>query len=355
MKQGIIVNTRVPLQEKTLYQFSRPIDKGSEIHVKVGEYVRPETILSSAWHKSGYRTFNLAEMFGVTPKIAAGLVKRTIGSRIYQGDIMAVKKEWFGLREKIFRSPLNGIFFDYEERTARVTLQYLPREIKTVAGVFGAVSSILPDESLTIDTVVDLVYGLVSFGIDREGTLVEIGYPDVPLQADQLSERHSGKVIFGGTHVTVDFLYKALSLGVKAIVTGGVAYEDYIYLLSSKGNLEDIGISLIATEGFIATPIYQNAYNRLKESENRHVFFDAARTNLVLTSAMTLGEKLEGNVVRENRGFTLLEGTGMIVRILSGENMGEYGLVKSVSEEVVEVELATGVVSVNPQMVELIN
>ena len=98
----IIVGIKQPLIVNTKYIIERLIGVGSDISVKVDEIVRPETIIATYWQRSGFRTFNLAEMFKVTPEKASMIFKKTLGTRIYPGDIVATKQELFGLREKIF-------------------------------------------------------------------------------------------------------------------------------------------------------------------------------------------------------------------------------------------------------------
>ncbi len=335
----IIAGIKQPLIENTKYIIERLIGVGSDISVHVDEMVRPETIIATHWQRSGFRTFNLAEMFKVTPEKASAMFKKTLGTRIYPGDIIAVKHELFGLREKYFKSPLAGILTDFDTKTARLTIQYLPKEVKIVAGVFGKIVDIRLDKAVAIETKADIIKGVLSFGTDREGSLVEIGYPDIPLQADQLSEKLSGKIIFGGTKVTLDFVYKSLSYGIKGIITGGIDYQDYLALQGSRGRDEDIGVSLIITEGFMASPIYQKTYDKLKIAIQKHVLFNAACETVVLPVANNVGlvDTTSVQVVKELRKYDLLN-EGNIVQIINGNNIGQYGTVSSViSENLIEV------------------
>lgn len=353
----VLTYIRKPFHENFAYEFRREIDSTSEVYVKVGENIRPETILSSKWKRSGFRTFLLSDLFKLPPEKCTGLLQRTIGSRVYQGDIIAKKSEWLNFRERTFRSPLTGIFVDYDEATTRITLQYLPEEMKIVAGVFGKVVSVIPDKSISIGTLVDGIYGLVAFGTDREGSLLEVGYSDIPLQADQINERCRGRVIFGGTKVSIDVLYKALSVGVAAIVTGGIDYQDYLSLRGSKGRFEDIGISVLATEGFTVAPIFPKIYQKLKEAEHRHVFLDSENRNLIVPHPYSsfaetkIDELLSNSTPWSSRGFGIVK-EGMHARLLTGKYLGEYGIVTAVVNDQVEVELAKTKIEVPINQVE---
>ena len=356
--KSIIANSRIPLRGDITYQFNRQLQSSSQVFVKVGEEIRPETILYSDLVKSGFRTFNLAEMFKVKGKDADKLLKRTVGSRVYQGDVLAVRRDVLGFRERVFKSPLNGVIQAYDANTARLTMQYLPREVKTVAGVFGKVIEVLPGELVSIATYADVVNGLISFGVDREGSLVEVGYPDIPLQPDQITEKYSGRIIFGGTKASLDVMYKALAVGVKMIVTGGIDYQDYLSLRGTKGRLEDVGVSLVATEGFIAAPIYKSIYELLKLAENRHVIFNSDTASLILPKE---NRDLSGVSTAEMRqpGDTQFRGFALVklndrVRLIFGEYAGEYGIVTDIRNLDVVVQLPNTEVTVAGETVEII-
>lgn len=361
--RSFLTYQRMPIERGVSYLFRRALDKSSQISVKVHDVTRPESVIASGWRKTGYRTFNLSKLFGIDPDKAGELLQRTIGSRIYKGDVIASSKEWFGMKEKVFRSPLNGILLDYNSSSSRLTIQYLPTEIKTVAGVPGKVMQILPGEQVVIGTRVNLIHGLVGFGVDREGSVVEIGYPDIPIQTDQILPKHKGKVIFGGTSISIDALYKALSMGVQLVITGGINFEDYVRLRGTKGRYEDVGISVLATEGFAATPIYPPLYDLLKHTENRHVFFQSERKAIVIPLSQdefkpdelpTTIDELEDAEAHLSEFGLLHEGAK--VRVISSLNYGAYGIVNTIDHDswLIEVTLERKSVKLHPTELELI-
>ncbi|MCA9391904.1 KOW motif-containing protein [candidate division WWE3 bacterium] len=353
-----ITYKRKPFQEGVPYQFERTLDSSSNVNVKVGELVRPESILATTWYKSGFRTFNLGNLFKLPPEKLDAIIKRTVGSRVYQGDVIAQRKEFFGLRERTFKSPLTGDIVNYDKESTRLTLQYLPHEVKVVSGVFGKIVDIIPQKNIAIGTVVDAVYGIVTFGTDREGSLLEIGYPDIPLQEDQITEKAAGKIIFGGTKVSIEVLYKALAMGVKAIITGGIDYQDYLQLRSSKGRFEDVGISVVATEGFIIGPMYSAVYEKLKEAEHRHVFLHSQKNVVVLPLPNSKIASLDSINLREgrlakHRGYGILI-PGQTVRVLSGDNVGQYGVVENAEDTNIVVKIREIGVKIRKEFLEII-
>lgn len=348
-----------PYELNKPYSFTREIGDNYQVLVKVGDIVRPETVLASGWQKSGFRTFNLAEMFGLKPEKTSNLLKKTIGSRVYQGDVLAQYSEWRGFKKKVFRSPMNGIITDYNSKATQLNLQYLPKEVKVPSGVYGKVGGVVPGRHINVVTKVNIVNNMLGFGVDRGGSLIEVGYPDIPIQSDHIMPVHGGKVLFGGTSITLDAMYKALSLGVKGIITGGIHYQDYLRLIGSRGRFEDIGVSLLVTEGYGNQPIFKDVYELLVKAANRHVFISVKESALVIPIAQDQVTKddLEGDDYSRKSGlnrYGVIE-DGQRVRLLTEQYFGEYGKVKSTSNGSAEVELVSGTVTVRIQNLEIIH
>jgi len=337
----MVAYQRTPLNRNRLFFFTRRLSADSQVEVKVGDITQPETVIVHAWKKLGFRVFDLAELFGVEVGKVGEMLAKSVGSRIYQGDVLANHRQWWGLKEKIFRSPMTGVVMDYNSENGKLTLQYLPEEQKLTSGVYGRVVRIIPGGKITIGTRANIVNGVAGFGTRREGSLVEIGYPDIPIQSDQVSSKHANKIIFGGTKISLNAIYKSLSIGVQAVVTGGMDYEDFLRLTGSRGRAEDIGISIFLTEGFGSLPIYPPVYEFLKENEHRHTFFIPGKDRLVIPvsseafSAEEMPEYRDPSRVkapRLKREFGLVE-EGSKVRILSPIRFGAYGIVSGVRED----------------------
>jgi len=334
-------------QKDVIYRFNRLVGLQSDIKVSVGDEVSPETIVATSWRRAGFRTFNIAQMFGMDVSQVSNTLVKTIGTRVYSGEVLARKKQLFGLREQVFKSPMNGIFISFDPDSGRITMQYLPEEQKAIAGVFGKILEIQPDKFVGIDAAVNTIHSTISFGIQREGSLVEIGYKDIPLQADQFTAGHEGKIVFGGSGITLDALYKALSVGVQAVVTGGVHYEDFLRLTGSKGRFENVGISLLAIEGYGMSEISSVVYDMLKESTQQRVFFEPEDSMLIMPASRTAS--LGTNRVKEWREFRSVA-NGDSVRILHNDYYAQHGIVKSldVKNELVSVVLRDGIEIVVP-------
>jgi hypothetical protein len=82
-----------------------------------------------------------------------------------------------------------------------------------------------------------------------------VATPDEVLDAGKITQAHSGKIIVGGSLVKTDVVKKALSVGVKGIVTGGLNDADLRSFLGYELGVaitgeESLGLTIVVTEGF---------------------------------------------------------------------------------------------------------
>ena len=94
------------------------------------------------------------------------------------------------------------------------------------------------------------------------------------VMSEKFIKEHQGKVIVGGSGVTGEAYQRALEVGVKGIVVGGLDVEDLIEILGEDIGVaitgeENIDITVIATEGFGALPISERTFNLLRNMEGR--------------------------------------------------------------------------------------
>jgi hypothetical protein len=104
---------------------------------------------------------------------------------------------------------------------------------------------------------------------------------DTPLTSSDIIPEHSGKILVGGSVVTLDALREAVKQGVKGIIVGGVDQKDLTYFLGYEIGLgvtggEDIGLTLILTEGFGVNPIPDTVFDEFNELTGRMVCIDGS-------------------------------------------------------------------------------
>ena len=87
-----------------------------------------------------------------------------------------------------------------------------------------------------------------------------------------IKPEHKGKILVGGNLVTLDAIRKAVEVGVSALVSGGINHNDLTTFIGEEIGVaitgqEEVGITLIITEGFGSMSMSQRTFGLLKEFE----------------------------------------------------------------------------------------
>jgi hypothetical protein len=105
--------------------------------------------------------------------------------------------------------------------------------------------------------------------------------PAEKLTAAHIKPEQRGKLVVGGSMVTLEALFKAREMGVSGIIAGGFDKGDLKELLGYElgvaitGN-EEIGITLILTEGFGEIPMTRRTWELLSSLAGRHASVNGA-------------------------------------------------------------------------------
>jgi hypothetical protein len=103
--------------------------------------------------------------------------------------------------------------------------------------------------------------GVFGVGGEALGELTTVAEsPGEPLTTEMIGEGLRGKVLVGGSIVTIEALRKASKIGVSGIVSGSVDQKDLTEFLGHEIGMgvtgdEDINFTLIVTEGFGIFPM----------------------------------------------------------------------------------------------------
>ena len=94
-----------------------------------------------------------------------------------------------------------------------------------------------------------------------------------------MDETHGGKILVGGSIVTLDALKKAVKLGVSGIITGGVDQKDLTDFIGRElgmgvTGVEEAGLTLIVTEGFGVYPMKAETFRFLRSHEGSRASAD---------------------------------------------------------------------------------
>jgi len=193
------------------------------------------------------------------------------GEQVAKDEIIASTKGIFGLFKSQSRAPTDGVIESISEITGQITIREKPIPVEINAYVDGKVVEILPAEGVVVETYASFIQGIFGVGGEVIGELaIAVDSPDDILTADLIDQKFSDKIIVGGSKVTSDALQKAVSLGVKGVIVGGIDDSDVRDFLGYELGVaitgsERLGITLIITEGFGQIWMANQTFELLKE------------------------------------------------------------------------------------------
>jgi hypothetical protein len=153
--------------------------------------------------------------------------------------------------------------------TGQVLLREPPRILELLAYVDGRVVEIHPGQGVTVEATCSLVQGIFGIGGETSGELVvAVTSPDEALMPTHLRPDMKGKIVVGGSFLSAETMTTAKELGVAGLVIGGIHDKDLRALLGydlgvAITGTEQVGVTLILTEGFGTIPMAQKTFTLL--------------------------------------------------------------------------------------------
>lgn len=337
---------RVRVEKDVIVRIYRLLKGKGRLNVLKNQEVTPADIIGSSEFYTGFRTINLAKSLSVDPKEMERYLKRSLGERIYQGELLAYKSGgWFG-GKKIIISPADGILDFLNLKTGEVRMKFLPKKVDLPSGVYGVVEAVNEERGLVIiRTQVSIIQGMFGSGRTRDGILRLISRREDLVTRAFISASLNEQILVGGSLIFKDAITAAISAGVNGLITGGINAKDYKSMAGGRlvfpKKLEnDSGISLVVCEGFGSVPIGVDIYEILKQYNGRFVSVDGNNNIIRLPS-------FEGSSLIKVRNSHLpplenkfIEGTtqmvdlkkGLKVRIIGNSYLGEQGKIISIDQ-----------------------
>jgi hypothetical protein len=258
---------------RTVVRKERRLPLTGETLVKVGDAVTAETVVARTELPGNVKMLNISNILGLPPGDIPELLHAEEGSVIKEGEILGQSKGLFGLFKNTVRSPIEGVFESYNRITGQAVLREPPIPVEIDAYLKGTVTEVLKNEGVIVESVATFVQGIFGVGGETRGEIkVLTEGPDKELTADLIDDSCRGKVLLGGSFVSVGTLNKAIKTGVKAIIVGGFDDKDlkeflgYDLGVAITGH-EKKGITLILTEGFGRMTMASETFVLLKSRE----------------------------------------------------------------------------------------
>lgn len=331
----------------TVLTKQRRLPLPGKLHVSKGTKVSAEDVVASTKLPGNVQTLNVAGLLGALPDEIEESMLKKVGDPITKGEIIAQSKGLFGLFKSTVKSPIDGEIESISRITGQVILREPPIPIEVIAYIDGEVIDTSKNEEVVVRTQGSFIQGIFGIGGETIGELaMAVDDPKQVLTEKDIDASFKDKIIIGGSMVTYDALNKARTVGIKGLVVGGIEDQDlkkfmgYDIGVAITGS-ENVGLTLIATEGFGELRMADRTFNLLKSLAGKKSSINGAtqiRAGVMRPEVIVPLEKVQAN----KRTADISAGTGldvgMSVRIIREPHFGAIGKVTALPVDLANIE-----------------
>lgn len=271
------------------------------------------------------------------------------GEHVAEGEIIGMKTSFFGLFKKTCLSPAEGTIETISQISGQTIMREPPVLVNVNAYIPGVITDVLPREGAVIETPAAFVQGIFGIGGETHGEIkVLVRSANDVLTAQQITDDCAGKVVVGGA-TNLEALRKSVDVGVKGIIVGSIDDKDLIDFLGYDVGVaitghEDIGLTLILTEGFGELRISDRTFELLKKFDGKAACINGAtqvRAGVVRPEIIIPRNDVDGRLIEVAEESELLKGgmkPGMLVRIIREPHFGAFGHIISLPIDLQSLE-----------------
>jgi hypothetical protein len=315
-----------------------------QVFPKVGDKVEYDEIIARTEISGDPEIVKVGMILGVDPDDVPRYMTKKIDEEVEEGELIAFYTAFFGLMKKRVESPIKGTVESISEVTGQVILRGSPIPVEVDAYIPGTVVEVMPREGALIETNAAFIQGIFGIGGETHGDIhMAVKSNHEVLEADMITPDHKNKILIGGNLVTLDALRKAVEIGVSAVVSGGIRHQDLTTFIGEEIGVaitgqEEVGLTLIITEGFGEMTMSQRTFDLLKDFEGYRAAVNGTtqiragvmRPEIIIPHELSLREEAE----------ELAQGMvpGTPIRIIRQPYFGAIGKVHSLPVELQELE-----------------
>jgi hypothetical protein len=308
--------------------------------VETGKTLTAETPVARTELPGNVQTVNVASLLGVHQSDIADCMIKKEGDPVEAGEVIASTKSFFGLFRAKCTSPTKGSIESISAITGQVLLREPPIPVEVEAYVDGTVVEVLPREGVVMETSGAFVQGIFGIGGETAGVLHRLAEsPKDPLTEAAIGPECKGKVVFGGSQVTGKALEKAVKMGARGVIVGGIDDQDlraflgYDLGVAITGS-EEKGVTLVITEGFGRMAMARRTFDLLCSHEGRKCSINGAtqiRAGVMRPEVVIpiLGERVAAPASAVSEGLKI----GSPVRGIREPYFGRLGTVSGLPPE----------------------
>ena len=350
--------------KKTKILKERRLPLKGKVESKVGDNVKPDDIVANTDLPGNVQMVNIANQLNIDASdINDYMIKRS-GESIKRHDLMAETKGLFGLFKSSVFSPVDGTIESISTVTGQVVLRESPIPVQVDAYIDGQVKDVIEDEGVVISTNGAFIQGIFGIGGESRGEIkVLVDNRELEIKQDMITAEEKGKIIVGGSFISLDAYKKAIECGVAGVVVGGFNYYDLEEILGYT-----LGVAITGSEELITSLIITEGYGKIEMGKQT---FDLLKDNVGNFASINGATQIRAGVIRpeiiipitdssdhnEAHKETLGIMEGSLVRVIRSPNFGKIGTVKELPPELRKMEsetmVRTAIIHIDGNQIEI--
>jgi hypothetical protein len=329
--------------EYTTLRKARRLPLPGEVRAKVGDRVSARDVVAATALPGTVTTVNVAREINCQPQELPRFMVKHEGDIVRRGEVIAETKALWGILHSEATAPVEGTIETISAVTGQVLVRGKAVPVEELAYVDGTVVEVMGDEGVVIECSCALVQGIFGFGGETFGELKVISRaPEDILDASGIDESCAGKVLVGGSLVTLEAMHRAVEVKAAGIIVGGLndvdldSFLGYVVGVAITGQ-EHKGITVILTEGFGQIAMAQRTFDLLRAHEGKMASINGAtqiRAGVIRPEVVI--PQPEGAVAEAHT----IEGlqVGSSVRLIRDPHFGKLATVTALPEELQQIE-----------------
>ena len=335
--------------KKTIFKKERILPLKGDVLVKSGDQLTPDTIVASTNLPGNVQMLKVSNILNIDPKDVVEALQVKEGQEVKKGDIIAETSGIFGMFKSSVESPVDGTIESISQSTGRVVVREAPIPVEVDAYVSGVVDDVVENEGILLKSNAAFIQGIFGIAGEKRGDLLVVSSgPEEELAADQITADMKGKILIGGSFLSLEAYKKALSVQVAGIVVGGFNYYDLKAILGYNLGVaitgtEKLNTALIVTEGYGSIPMSEATFSLLKENDGKAASINGATQIRAGVIRPEIVIPLDSGNTDNDSSSKIPKGIqeGSAVRVIRSPNFGKIGKVISLPAVLNKLESET--------------
>ncbi len=321
-----------------------------DVVVSKGDVVSPSDIVARTELPGDVYPVNVANMLGISAAEVPSCMVKKEGDTVERDEVIAVAKSFFGLFKSVAKAPQSGTIESISSVTGQIIIRGAPLPVEVRAYISGRVVDVFPEEGVAVECAGTFIQGIFGIGGETHGDIfMAVNDRSEILDESKISDAMNGKIVVAGSLTTAGALVAAREAGAKAIITGGFDDKDlrdflgYDLGVAITGH-EQIGISLVVTEGFGKIDMAKKTFELLKANEGKQASVNGAtqiRAGVIRPEVIIPIEGLNPEELSTAESEGAPTKIGDMIRCIRRPYFGRIGKVVGLPADLVRLESGT--------------